>query len=202
MILNKRIKRELKNNIFRYGALFFMLVLGMSMVIGTSAATDSVINTIKECNKKNNIENGEFSVFVPLSGKDKEYLKRKGVQIEENFYMDFDLDNSSTLRVFKNRKGINLVQLNEGKLAVKDNEIVLEKHYAKNHNYSVNDIIRIADKKYIVTGIGTVPDYNLVMANPSDISSNIQKFSISFVSEKAYNTLKSSGRFKSSEELL
>ncbi|NFL78838.1 FtsX-like permease family protein [Clostridium sporogenes] len=200
MILNKRIKRELKNNIFRYGALFFMLVLGMSMVIGTSAATDSVINTIKECNKKNNIENGEFSVFVPLSGKDKEYLKRKGVQIEENFYMDFDLDNSSTLRVFKNRKGINLVQLNEGKLAVKDNEIVLEKHYAKNHNYSVNDIIRIADKKYIVTGIGTVPDYNLVMANPSDISSNIQKFSISFVSEKAYNTLKSSGRFKSSEE--
>jgi len=200
MILNKRIRRELKNNIFKYGALFFMIVLSMYMVIGVSAATDSTISTIKQFNKKNRVEDGEFSLFVPLSEKDKEALKNKGVETEENFYMDFDLDNNSTLRVFKNRKHINLVQLNEGELAVKDNEIVLEKHYAEKHKYKLKDTIKIAGKNYILTGIGTAPDYNLVVANASDVSSNTEKFSISFVSEKAYDILKSSGKSKASEE--
>lgn len=200
MILNKRIKRELKNNIFRYGALFFIIVLGMFIVIGVAGATDATISTIKQFNKKNHIEDGEFSLFVPLSEKHKEVLKNKGVQTEENFYMDFDLDNNSTLRVFKNRKHINLVQLNEGNLAVKDNEIVLEKHYAKKHKYKLNDTIKIADKNYKVTGIGTAPDYNLVVANASDVSSNTEKFSISFVGEKAYDILKASEKSKASEE--
>lgn len=200
MILNKRIKREVKNNIFRYSALLAMLILSTSIVVGMAAGSDSIISTVKQNNKNKHIESGEFSLFVPLSDKDKNVLEKKGVELENNFYMDFSLNDESSLRIFKNRKKINLISLDSGRMAKKENEIVIEKHYAEKHNYKINSNIIIGKKVYTITGIGSVPDYNMVIASPSDVSSDIKQFSVAFLSESGYKKLKDTGRAKTSEE--
>ncbi|MFX0547814.1 FtsX-like permease family protein [Hathewaya histolytica] len=200
MIINKRIKRELKVNFFRYSALFLMMVLGMSLVVGTAAGVDSTMYTVKQSNEKHNIEDGEFSVFVPLSTSNKSELEKKGVHLEETFYMDFDLEDNSTLRIFQNRKDINKIVIKTGELAKKSNEIVLEQHYARKHSYKINDTIKIGGRNYIVTGICTVPDYNFISENAYDVASNTEKFSISFVNENEYKALRDGRKAKSSEE--
>lgn len=201
MILNKRILRELRSNIFRYAALFLLLLMGMTVVIGLSAATDSITETVKSHAQKNNIEDGQFSLFVPFSDNNIKELSEKGIQLEQEAYLDFKLSNGSVLRIFKNRKNINLVELNEGKHALETKQIVLEEHYAEKYLYHVGDTISIGDNSCMISGIGTAPDYDSVLKNISDTSSDPSKFGISFVSDYEYEILKNSSALTSSEEI-
>jgi putative ABC transport system permease protein len=188
MILNKRIKRELKGNIFRYGALFFLIVLSISIVVSMASATDSVFYTVNDNHEKNHIEDGEFNVFVPYSDKQIKEIESLGVKLEENFYTDIDTG-KGTLRVFKNREFINTVAIDKGVLADDSDEVTLEKLYAQNYGLKIGDAIEIKDKKFTVTGIGSAPDYAYVKKNPYDVAANAKKFCIAFVSGKAFEEL-------------
>ena len=59
------------------------------------------------------------------------------------FYLDF-AKQKETIRVFQNRQKINLVALREGRLAEKENEIVLERRYAEEHQ----DVYKRQDTDY------------------------------------------------------
>lgn len=201
MVLNKRILRELKSNIFQYASLFFLLLIGMTMIIGLSSSTDSITQTVESHAKKNKIEDGNFSLITPLPQSNIQELSQKGAQLEEESYLDFSLSDGSALRIFKNRKNINLIELNEGKLASNANEIVLEKHYADQHHYDIGSTISFGNNSYRITGIGTVPDYDNLLPNISDINSNSIKFSIAFVSNDAYNSLRNNASLSKGEQI-
>lgn len=188
MILNKRIKREFFGNWFRYGALFFLIVFSISIVVSMATATDSIFYTIDVNHEKNHIEDGEFKVFVQFSPDQIKDIEKLGVKLEEKFYVDVDID-GSIIRFFKNRKFINTVNLDEGELADAANEIVLEKHYAAYKGLKLGDTTVIKDKEYVVTGIGSAPDYAAVKKTPYDVTSDIKKFSIAFVSDSAFEEL-------------
>ena len=115
-------------NIFvRYFALFLLLVMGMYLVVSLIASADTIINGVNEKAKANKLEDGEFEVFERLSKGELSELKDKDIEVEEAFYMDYKLKDKSTIRIYKNRKKINLIDLDEGKLASSENEIVMEK---------------------------------------------------------------------------
>ena len=65
-ILRKRIFRELKENIFRYLALGFLIILRMNIVISLVEAAYSIIEGTKDAAEANNVEDVQFQVFVPL----------------------------------------------------------------------------------------------------------------------------------------
>lgn len=189
MILNKRIIRELKENWIRYGALAFLIIFSMGLVVGMAGATDVVNYTIDNNNEKNQLEDGEFTVYVPLTENQKLELEKMGAKTEETFYVDLPGAENSILRIFKNRNNINTIELDEGRLADQMGEIVLEKHYAENHGVRVGQSLEVDQKKYLVTGIGTVPDYSDVVRNISDVLADSKQFSIGFVAEVEFNQL-------------
>lgn len=193
MILNKRIIRDLKENFFRYFALIIMIALGMMMVIGLCASADTVMEWTHESSTKNQIEDGQFSTFVPLSEETVDELRKNGITIEENFYCDYWALKTSKLRVFKTRKSINLIVPDEGTKPVFDSDIFLEQNYAKAYSIAMGDSITIGETEYIVCGIGSAPDYENVKDNLSDIGVDSKKFSIAFVSDTAYEKLCASG---------
>ena len=78
------------------------------------------------------------------------------------FYIDFNQQDSSTLRLFRNREHIDLIDLDEGRQAEKEGEIVLEKRYSEEQDISTGDEIDIGGQTLQVVGIGTVPDYDAV----------------------------------------
>ncbi|MBQ4530820.1 MAG: ABC transporter permease [Lachnospiraceae bacterium] len=198
-ILRKRVVRDLKENFLRYLALGLLIILGMYLVVSIIGAADTIIDGTRQMAEQNQCEDGQFGTFVPLSNQEKEEITNQGITLEEMFYLDFSMEDDSTLRVFSNRQEINLIALEEGKLAEKENEVVLEKRYAEEHSYKVGDSITIADKEYKITGIGTTPDYEAPYKEFSDSSVDSSQFGVAFLTEDDYERLKSTEKSEKTE---
>ncbi|WP_033165753.1 FtsX-like permease family protein [Clostridium sp. KNHs205] len=199
-ILRKRVFRELKSNIFRYLALGSMIVLGMYLVVSLVGAADTVITQVDEKSEESRLEEGEFSVFVPLTKAQEKTLEDKGISLERMFYQDFKLADGSTLRSYANRKNINLIVIDKGRAAQKTGEAVIEKRYSEEHGLQVGGSLTVGSSTFTITGIGTVPDYDAVFQNFSDSSVDSKRFGLFFVTEEAYQELNASKESIKSEE--
>lgn len=199
-ILRKRVPRELRENLFRYLALGLLIILCMYVVVGLIGAADTVITGGAAAAEANHVEDGEFTVFVPLTDAQREAFAKEGVTLETQFYLDFSQEGAGTLRVFKNRKEINLVIVEQGAPAKADDEVVLEKRYCAEHGLSVGDKIVIGGETFTIAGIGCTPDYEAPFKELSDSTVDSAGFGPAFVTEDAYDVLKQGGRSAKAEE--
>ena len=201
-VLRKRVLRDLKENLFRYIALAFLIIIGMYVIVSLIGAGATIIDNGEAHDKTNKIEDGQFSVFVPLSDDEISQLEDAGAEVEKMFYEDYDVMDGKTLRVFANRKNIDLVECDEGRLAENDDEIVVEKKFSQVNEVSVGDTIQIAGNDFKVTGIGTSPDYNALFKEMSDTVVDSKVFGTVFVTENAYEKLHSTGESVKTETYL
>ena len=201
-VLRKRAWRDLKENKFRYLALAFLIIISMYMVISLVGAADTIIEGTAKQAKKHKLEDGQFQVFVPLTIKQKETLTKKGITLEETFYLDFRQKDGSKLRIFKNRNKVDQINLDVGRLARDEQEVVVEKRYAQEHNLKVGSNITIDGDSYKVTGIGSVPDYDACYEKLSDSTVDSKQFGLAFVMEDAYQNLKNNQNSIQSEEYI
>ena len=155
-VLNKRILRDLKVNFARYLALLLMIIAGMFIVIAVVGAAETIITGTNELAEQNKVEDGQFSVFLPLTEEQEQTITDSGVTIERMFSADMDMG-GSTLRLMKVREEINLIHIDEGRLPTDKGEAVIEKRYSEEHGISVGDSISVDGASLTVTGIGTVP---------------------------------------------
>ena len=70
-IFLKRTIRDLRENLFRYLALFLLIILCMFMVVGIVGAAQSVIGTVNTHADETHLEDGQFGVFRPLAEQEK-----------------------------------------------------------------------------------------------------------------------------------
>lgn len=187
MILYKRIPRLFREDIFRNLMLMLLIVVGMSVVLGGAIGNAAIIDTNKDVRSVSAVESGNFTLFAEADDDTMKKLKDKGNIIEEQFYTDINAGDDKTLRIFKDRKKIDLVNIISGTKAAADDEIVLEKHFAEKNRYSVGDKIKAGGKEFRVVGTCSVPDYTYVKKNPSDLNSDTEKFSVAFVSDKTFD---------------
>lgn len=201
-ILRKRAWRDLKENKFRYLALAFLIIISMYLVISLVGAADTIVDGTAKQAKKHKLEDGQFQVFVPLTIKQKETLTKKGITLEETFYLDFRQKDGSKLRIFKNRKKVDQINLDAGRLARDGQEVVVEKRYAQEHNLKIGSHITIDGDSYKVTGIGSVPDYDACYEKLSDSTVDSKQFGLAFVTEDVYQNLKNNENRIQSEEYI
>lgn len=201
-VLRKRVLRDLKENVFRYIALAFLIIMGMYVIVSLIGAGYTIIDNGETHDEANKIEDGQFSVFVPLSDEEISRLEDVGTEVEQMFYEDYDVMDGKTLRVFSNRKNIDLVECDEGRLAENDDEIVVEKRFSQVNEVSIGDTIQIAGNDFKVTGIGTSPDYNALFKEMSDTVVDSKVFGTVFVTEGAYDKLHATGESVKTETYL
>lgn len=198
-VLRKRIPRDLKNSLLRNLALLVMIVLGMYLVISMIGGAETIIaGTEQNCRDKN-CEDGEFTVFLPLTDEQIAELDKAGAEVEAKFSMDIESGKNKILRVMKNRTDINLMTLDDGELADKAGEVALEKRYCEENNIKIGDKITLADTELTVTGIGSVPDYDMPVKNISDASAESSGFGLAFVSGDQYDAILSAGGQKAED---
>ena len=201
-VLRKRAWRDLKENKFRYLALAFLIIISMYLVISLIGAADTIIDGTARQAKKHKLEDGQFQVFVPLTRKQKENLTKKGITLEETFYLDFRQKDGSKLRIFQNRKKVDKINLDAGRLAKNKREAVIEKRYAQEHNLKIGSKITIDGNSYKITGVGSVPDYDACYEKLSDSTVDSKQFGLAFVTEDAYQNLKENENSIQSEEYI
>lgn len=201
-ILRKRILRDLRENLFRYLALGLLIVLGMYMIISLVGAADTIMIGSEKKAEENRREDGEFTVFVPLSGQQKERLADEGVEIEEHFYLDYLCEDGKTIRVFKNRERIDLTAVEQGELPGTQEEIALERRFCEENHISVGDGISFGGKNWKVTGIVSAADYEAPYRNLSDSAVDSEMFGVGFVSADTYEELREAGKSVKTEEFV
>ena len=198
-ILRKRLFRDLKSNCLRYLALVLLIVMGMYVVVSIVGAADTIIAGSIEKAEENQVEDGQFEVFLPLTDEQERELTDTGIMLEKMFSMDMEAENDSLVRLMKNRESINLIDLEEGHLAENRGEIVLEKRYCEEHGLKTGDSIIISDLKFEITGIGSTPDYDMPAQTFSDMAVESNWFGIAFVTEKQYEEIKESRSSKAED---
>ncbi len=188
-VLRKRLPRDIKENFPRYLALYLMIAVAMYLIISIVGAADTIINgTVSKANA-NLVEDGHFTTFIPLEAYQEELLTNSGAIVERMFSADAEMPDGSVLRVFGERKTINLPHIDKGEKADNMGEAVLEKRYAETHGISVGDTIELFGKNLTVTGIGCVPEYDMPLAETSDMVVDSSLFGIAIVTDEQYNKL-------------
>ena len=190
-VLRKRLLRDLRTNWKRYLALTFLIVLCMYIIISIIASAEVVLTGTERRKALNMVEDGAFSVFLPLTDNEIEKLEKDGNTIEPEFSTDILMNDGSTLRMMKNREKIDRIQLEEGKLADKNGELVIERRYSEEHDLHMNDVIEVAGMDFTICGIGTVPDYDFCVAKPSDTAAEGFNFGLMFVTAEQYEKIRS-----------
>ncbi|MBR1817120.1 MAG: FtsX-like permease family protein [Lachnospiraceae bacterium] len=189
-VLRKRLPRDLRENLGRYIALILLIVMGIYLVVGIVGSAEVVLRGTEDMRSVGKTEDGQFTVFLPLTDDELSKLTSDGTIIEEMFYTDLSLNDTQTLRLFKNRENIDLIQLKEGRLAEDYGEAVLERRFAEVNDISLGDVLDIGNTKLTIVGIGSVPDYDQTLQSFSDTAVQSEQFGLLFVTGKQYEDIR------------
>lgn len=200
-VLRKRVFRNLKKHFVRYFMLGIMIAMGIFLVVTIVGSGETLSRGTVDLAEETNLEDGEFEVFVPLNDSEKAHIEDMGINVEEQFYYDYQMEDEDMgiLRIFKIRDKINKIHCVLGKMPSDKNEIVIEKRYAAEHGIEVGDELEIAGVNYTISGIGVVSDYDGPYKDISDTSCNSKTFGLIFYTEEAYEEFKASGNAQKSE---
>ena len=199
-VLRKRIWRDFKSNLPRYLALSLLIILAMYLVVSLVGAAETIIRGSENADSRQCVEDGDFSLFVPMKDEEMEDLEADGVTIEPQFYMDYEIDEDHTIRIFANRDEVNRIDLVKGTLAEKENELVVERQFAEKNDISAGDVITFGGREFTVTGIGTTPDYDNALKSLGDTGCDCLHFGTGFVAADVYDTLRAEEKSIKSEE--
>lgn len=157
-------------------------------------AAETIITRTVETGEENHVEDGQFAVFTPLTAEQEKEITDRGVTLERIFSFDAQMSDNSVLRVFKVRENVDLIDPDDGFIPEKSGEIFLEKRYCEEHEISLGDTVKIGEKSFAVTGIGSVPDYDAPTKKFSDSSVDSSLFGVGFVASEDYEALKGLGK--------
>ncbi len=185
--LIKRLPREFKNDLAKYVILFVFLTAVIGFVSGFLAASNSMMSSYNESFEKYNVEDGNFELALPASNELLNTLAKGNYQIHENFYIELDTKNyDSTLRIFRNRKEVNLPCLMEGTLPQSQDEIAIDRMYAANNTLSIGDTITVSDKELTICGLVALSDYSSLFQTNSEMIFDATLFGVGLVTEETF----------------
>lgn len=193
-VLSKRIPREFKSNLPKYIALLLLIALCMYLVTAIVASSETIIIRTEEHSAANHVEDGQFTTFLPLTNDQEKEITDKGVTLERMYSLDIKAEDGSTVRVMKNRKDIDLVELINGEYPTNDNEAAVERRYAEEHSLNAGDKLTVGGTEYTVCGIGASPDYDAPYQNMSDMAVSSKNFGLIFVTDNEYERVSDSSK--------
>ena len=189
--LNKRLPREFRKDFGKYLVIFLLLVITIGFVSGFLVADGSMIKAYNEGIDKYNTENGHFRTSEKMNDAQIQSIEENGIRIYDNFYLEQDLTNDSTMRIFESRDQVNLACIMEGEFPKAANEIAIDRMYADNNKISIGDTLKSGTQSWKVTGFIALPDYSCLFQNNNDSMFDSVKFGIGVVTSEAFESLDS-----------
>ena len=189
MKLNKRIFREVKENFNKYIGLFLLNVISVMVIVGYCSFADSAVKTIGDFKDNNNLEDGNITLYKEMDDDLLSDIYDLGIQLEAEFYTDYELENNHVVRVFAEREKINTIEIVEGTGLNDSFDILLDQNFAKHNEININDKLTIDGKTFNVCGFATSPDYVMVTQSLKDVVPNHEQFGIAFVSKSTFQDM-------------
>ena len=185
--LRKRYLRDLRGDIGKYLVIFVLLVLTISEVSGFLVAENSMISAYNESFTKYNTEHGNFTTQKKMNAAQKKRVEVLHVTLYDLFYSEMETDNGSTLRVFADRKEVNIPCVMEGTLPEQKDEIAIDRMYAQNNGIAVGDTLHVGDNAFTVSGLVALPDYSALFSDNNDSMFDALRFGVGVVTQEAFD---------------
>ncbi|MCM1111960.1 MAG: hypothetical protein NC399_01765 [Muribaculum sp.] len=184
--LRKRLPRELKGEFAKYSVIFLLLTATIGFVSGFLVADGSMMIAYDEGFETYHIEDGNFRLDKKMNRAQAKEIENFGVTLYDNLYIEEDLTNDSTLRVFADRTQVNLVCLMEGRMPAGQGEIAVDRMYADNNSIAVGDVLEGGRYSWSVTGLVALPDYSCLFSDNNDTMFDAVKFGVAVVSAEEF----------------
>jgi putative ABC transport system permease protein len=195
--LNKRLFRELKQDIGKYLVIFLFMVMLISLVSAFLVTDNSVYTAYEEGFTKYNLEWGHFTLSAePESSFFANLEEQSGNEIYDlRYFEEQDPGTNANIRVYRLRDTVNLECVMEGTLPREENEIALDRMFAQNAGYEVGDTMALNGKNLTISGLVAVPDYSCLFENNTDMMFDSVNFSIAVMTEAGYDSVDSTRQF-------
>ena len=165
MTLNKRYKRNIKENLSFYIASSVLTVVALLLFYLFYIAGTGIKGYGDKFFEDNNLEDATFSTYIEIPDDEIEKIEDKyNITFEKEYFTNINEDDYK-VRLFKANKKIDLYEVVDGRDVSQDNEIVISKGYAVNMKVNIGDKLKIMDKNYTVTGYFLRPDYLYMLEN-------------------------------------
>ena len=162
----------IKDNIKTFISIMLLTMLGVGFLVGMKSTVPNLKTTVEKYYNQYNVFDLELTSSIGFSKEDIESFKKISniESIEGSYTKDFVINGKKedfVLRVHSyqnNKKTINQLELLEGKLPTKQNEIVVERSLFRKQKYKLGDTITlknnlIKEKELKIVGIIKSPLY-------------------------------------------
>ena len=202
--LAKRLPRELKNNIGKYLGIFLLMCGAIALTSGFLLAAHSISQIIDGMHDEYTIEDGRLTTSFEATDNQLQAARDAaedvgGVTLFDNYSIDaaITLPNDDgakrTLRTYKHRAQVDIAAYCEGSEPATENEVAIDRVFAKNNDIYVGDTIDLEGSAYTVCGIMTQPDSQALFLNNSDFTVNTITYGVAEVSPAGLEALKDAG---------
>ncbi|MDO4523328.1 MAG: ABC transporter permease [Eubacteriales bacterium] len=184
--LSRRIPRLLRSEFGKYLAVFLFLVGTIGFISGFLVADVSMTKAYQESFEKYNIEDGNFELSKEAGAGLLAALELSELSVYENNYVEEASVNQSTLRIYANRKKVDLVCLMSGALPQRADEIAVDRMYARNNGIAVGETIPVGERQMVVTGLVALSDYSALFSQNTDMMFDAIKFGVAVTTKEGF----------------
>lgn len=191
--LNKRIPKELAGDFGKYIVIFLFMVLLIGLVSAFKVVGESLQISFEEGIDTYNMEDGHFSFSEPINDSVVSSIEKKAnLTIYDFEYFDEDIEGTyATVRVYKDRSAVNMPCIMEGEMPKADNEIVIDRLFARNNEIEIGDIIKLGGRELVLTGLAAFPDYSCLFESNADSMFDSTLFTPALMTEDGYDSVES-----------
>ena len=186
--LNKRLPRDLRNNLGKYLGIFLLFLFAIAMGSGYLSAAHSIEVIQDGLHEKAHVEDFHFATQFEAAKSSLEAVEELGCTVYEDFTADVPLEIASSDRAMncrlinqENRRTINTGYYFEGTEPTAPDEVAFDRVFCKNNDLHVGDTVTVNGHEVTLVGIMSVSDYECLMEKNTDMLFNSTTFTIALV---------------------
>ena len=186
----KRIWRDFRTHLLKNISFMLLIMLSVMIIVGFNRAMDGYINTANAFYKTAHAEDGQFNIYGSLTKKQELSMERRfHFTIEKNESIDYELDDTRTVRIINAERSINQLAVIAGSPLKDSRDVILDPKFAEANHYHIGDQILLKDSTFRIVGYGISPDYVNTLKNMSDFLGSPQTFGVAYITEKAFKKI-------------
>ena len=194
--LNKRLPRDLCNNLGKYLGIFLLFLFAIAMGAGYLSASHSIQVIQDGLHERAHVEDFHFATQFEAAKSSLEAVEAKGCTVYKDFTADVPLhvdgdDRAMNCRLINQdvRREVNQGYYFEGREPKAVDEIAPDRVWCKNNNVQVGDVVTVNERRVTVVGICSVSDYECLMEKNTDMLFNSTTFTIALVTPEGFQAI-------------
>ncbi|TMU85122.1 ABC transporter permease [Bacillus sp. BHET2] len=182
MPLRKKLFRTIMEKKAQFFSAWFLIVISSIVFYSFTATGANLIDNLQVFFKENKVEDAQFITQKPLNdikGIENQY----GAEIEQRYVADVSYNKDATLRLLDATNDVNLLSVVEGENLSANSDILVDKGFAKAHELSIGDDVKLRGKTFHISGYMAIPDYIYPLKEESGFLKNPDAFGVAVVKQ-------------------